>query len=81
MAIYLNPEAAGMFLMGVGLVSLARFGRLFFKKHGPDKTLLSDNVKKLRLRDSLKLKLESLQKKGEKLILDSKKNIICKRNS
>ena len=67
-----------MFLLGVGLVGLARFGRMFFNKHDPNKTLIPDNVKKLRLRDGLKLKLEGIQRKGERLILESKKILFGK---
>ncbi|MFO7556942.1 MAG: hypothetical protein R6W88_17225 [Desulfobacterales bacterium] len=54
MSILLIPEPVSMFLLGVGLVRLARFGRIFFNKHGPTKTLLSDTVNKLRIRDGLK---------------------------
>lgn len=78
MDIYLIPEPVSMFLLGVGLVSLARFSRRFFKKHGPTKTLLSDSVKKLRHRDGLKLKLENIQKKVEGLILESKEILSAK---
>lgn len=78
MAIYLIPEPVSMFLLGVGLVNLARFGRMFFKKHSPNETLLSDRVKKLRFRDSLKLKLEIIQKKVERLILESKEILSAK---
>jgi hypothetical protein len=78
MAFYLNPETISMFLLGVGLVSLSRLGRLFLNKYDPNKTPLSDNVKKLRLKDGLKLKIESLQKKGEKLISESKKILSAK---
>jgi len=59
-----NFEPITMFLLGVVLVNLSRFGRSFFKKHSPTKTLLSDKVNKLPLRDFLKLKLEILQKKS-----------------
>jgi len=51
---------------------------MFFKKHSPNETLLSDRVKKLRLRDSLKLKLEIIQKKIERLILESKEILSAK---
>jgi hypothetical protein len=72
MAIDLTPETVSLFLLGIWLVSLARFGRKFFKKHDPDKTLFSDSMKKLRLEGSLRIKLKSIQKKVERLILASK---------
>jgi len=40
MAMLLFPEPVIMFLLGFGLVSLARFGRIFLKKQSPTKTLL-----------------------------------------
>ena len=79
MAIYLNPETVSMFLLGVGLVSLARFGRMFFNRHDPNKTLFSDNLKKLWLRDGVKLKFESIRQKEERLILESKKYYLQKK--
>jgi len=78
MAIYLIPEPISMFLLGVGLLSLARFGRMYFKKHSPAKTLLSDRVDKLRLRDGLKIKSEIIQKKVERLILELKEILSAK---
>lgn len=72
MANLLISEPVIMFLLGIGLVSFARFGRTFLKKHSQNEILISDRVKKLRLRDSLKLKLEIIQKKVERLILESK---------
>ena len=63
MNIYLISEPVSMFLLGVGLVNLARFGRMFFKKPSSNETLLSDRVKKLRSINGLKLKLEIIQKK------------------
>ena len=78
MDIYLIPEPVSMFLLGVGLVSLAWFSRRFFKKHGPTKTLLSDSVKKLRHRNGLKLNLENIQKKVEGLIFESKEMLPAK---
>jgi hypothetical protein len=71
MAFDLIPEIFSMFLLGVWLMGLARFGRMFFKKRGRTKPY-SDGVKKLRLRNDFKLKLKSLQKKVERLILGLK---------
>ncbi|MFO7555082.1 MAG: hypothetical protein R6W88_07740 [Desulfobacterales bacterium] len=61
MYILLIPEPAGMFLLGVSLLSLARFARIFLKKHRPTKTFLSDSVKKLQLRNGLKKALAMVQ--------------------
>jgi len=54
MAMALITEPVSMFLLGIGLVSLARFGRKLSEKHRPTKTLLSDSVKKLQLRNGFK---------------------------
>ncbi len=79
MAIYLIPEPVSMFLLGVGLVSLARFGRMFFKKHDPTKKPYYWIVRKRLLPiDCLKLKLENIQKKVERLILELKEILSAK---
>ena len=46
MDIYLISEPVIMFLLGVGLLSIARFGLMCFNKHKLAKTLLSDRVDK-----------------------------------
>jgi len=50
----LITEPVNLFLLGVGLVSLARLGRKFSKKHRPTKTLLSVNANNLGHRDGFK---------------------------
>jgi hypothetical protein len=78
MAIYLIQEPVSMFLLGVELLSLARLGRMYFKKRSLAKTLLSDRVDNLRLRDGLKIKSEIIQKKVERLILKLKEILSAK---
>ena len=72
MATYLIQEAVSMFLLGVGRLSIARLGRMYFNKHRPAKTLLSDRVDKLRIRDGMKIKSEIIQKKVERLRIELK---------
>jgi hypothetical protein len=78
MAVLFIPESVSMFLLGIGLVSLAWFARIFLKKRRHTQTPLSDSLNRLRLRDGLKLKLEIIQKKVERLILESKELLSAK---
>ena len=79
MATYLIQEPVSMFLLGVGLLSIARFGRMYFNKHRPAKTLLSDRVDKLRIRDGMKIKSEIIQKKVERLRIELKEILSAKK--
>jgi len=50
----LITEPVSMFLLGIGLVRLARFGRKLSEKHRPTKTLLSDSANSPGHRDGFK---------------------------
>jgi len=78
MVTYLIQEPVSMFLLGVGLLSIARFGRMNFNKHRPAKTLLSDRVDKLRIGDGMKIKLEIIQNKVERLRIELKEILSAK---
>ena len=78
MTIFLIQEPVSMFLLCVGILSLSKFGRTYLKKHSSAKTLLSDRVDNLWLRDSFKIISEIIQKKVERLILKLKEILSAK---
>jgi hypothetical protein len=65
MATYLIQEPVSMFLLGVGLLSIARFGLMYFNKHKLAKTLLSDRADKRIYSRTQVAKIEDIERRED----------------